>query len=214
MDNFFDSDYESIINSGKVGSLSKIMHKFYEKFFKGMHFEKILEVGAGFANHKNFVSSYKTYIQSDILYPSSNGEDSSNGKVYVDAHDLSRFKNNEFDRLIATCLLIHLDNPHKALMEWRRVVKPGGYLSIYLPLEPGILLRTFRALITNPKAKKLGMYNYKRKVELEHRYNYPFLNQLIKNLYPSDKITRKRFPIPFLFWQLNFFEIVYIKKSF
>ncbi len=46
-----------------------------------------------------------------------------------DAHHLP-FANGEFDKVIALALLPHLDDPKRALKEFRRVLKPGGLLVI------------------------------------------------------------------------------------
>ena len=46
-----------------------------------------------------------------------------------DATDLPNFSNDEFDFIISSHTLEHLANPIKALKEWERVIKKGGYIS-------------------------------------------------------------------------------------
>lgn len=43
------------------------------------------------------------------------------------------FKDNEFDYIIARHNLEHYQDVIKTLLEWRRVLKEGGYLSVVLP---------------------------------------------------------------------------------
>jgi len=53
--------------------------------------------------------------------------------IYGDCTDLSMFASNSLDAVFSSHLLEHLDNPGKVLREWWRVIKPGGYLVLYLP---------------------------------------------------------------------------------
>jgi len=50
-----------------------------------------------------------------------------------DACDLSIFAGQEFDAVFSSHLLEHIEDHKKALKEWWRLVKPGGYLVLYLP---------------------------------------------------------------------------------
>jgi ubiquinone/menaquinone biosynthesis C-methylase UbiE len=50
----------------------------------------------------------------------------------MDAHALA-FKDNEFDLIIASDCLEHLQNDEKALNEWYRVLKKGGEGIIFVP---------------------------------------------------------------------------------
>ena len=61
------------------------------------------------------------------------------------------------DRLIATCVLLHLEKPESALLEWRRVTRPGGVVTIYVPNEPGLLTRLGRGVTTKRAAVRAGL---------------------------------------------------------
>lgn len=55
-------------------------------------------------------------------------------KIYGnDAHDLSEFDDGKFDYVYSSHCLEHLEDPDKALGEWWRVLKPGGYMCIVVP---------------------------------------------------------------------------------
>jgi ubiquinone/menaquinone biosynthesis C-methylase UbiE len=100
-----------------------------------------LEIGAVEGEHlpyvkSNFSERWQTdirYFRIDIEVKSLNQEDgivvlSGRGKVikaYLDASDLRRFPDEYFDRIMATCLILHLEDIPKSLMEWRRVLKVG-----------------------------------------------------------------------------------------
>jgi ADP-heptose:LPS heptosyltransferase/predicted SAM-dependent methyltransferase len=52
--------------------------------------------------------------------------------VVANADDLG-WKDEHFDFVFSSHLLEHLEDPKKALAEWWRVIKVGGYLILYLP---------------------------------------------------------------------------------
>jgi SAM-dependent methyltransferase len=56
------------------------------------------------------------------------------GKSYfAEGSELSEIADGEYDFLLSSHNLEHFANPVKALKEWQRVLKPGGYLAIVLP---------------------------------------------------------------------------------
>ncbi|MGI8771694.1 MAG: methyltransferase domain-containing protein [Acidobacteriaceae bacterium] len=56
------------------------------------------------------------------------------GQQYiVDATGLGSIEDQTYDFILASHVLEHVANPLKALQEWRRVLKPGGYALVLLP---------------------------------------------------------------------------------
>src|SRR3954463_13199512 len=56
------------------------------------------------------------------------------GYQYIDeASELSNVKNSSYDFVLSSHSLEHVANPVKALLEWKRVLKPGGILILILP---------------------------------------------------------------------------------
>lgn len=51
----------------------------------------------------------------------------------LDARDLYIFKSGEFDYLFSAHVLEDLEDPTDTLREWWRVLKPQGFLILYLP---------------------------------------------------------------------------------
>jgi ubiquinone/menaquinone biosynthesis C-methylase UbiE len=49
------------------------------------------------------------------------------------ATDLHWFRDNVLDYVFSSHMLEHVDNEDTVLREWIRVIKPGGYLVLYLP---------------------------------------------------------------------------------
>ena len=53
--------------------------------------------------------------------------------VFVMDGEKTRFKNNEFDLVIASDILEHIKKDNSALKEWRRILKPNGTLLVFVP---------------------------------------------------------------------------------
>lgn len=65
----------------------------------------------------------------DPIVPGAQGWDYEHG----DAHYLNGLNDAEFDFVYSSHLLEHLPDSEAALRNWWRVLKPGGYLLLYLP---------------------------------------------------------------------------------
>ena len=135
-----------------------------EKPFESNKDLRILEVGGGQGEHLSFVvDDYESYLLTDLDSGQLKNIDLSKfPKVFTKKMNAEHLKSasDSFDRVISTCLLSHLSNPAEALLEWRRVVRDGGKISIYLSTDPSLALRIFRKLFTARKAKQLGFDYY------------------------------------------------------
>jgi len=61
------------------------------------------------------------------------GVGSGGRQFIVEATDLSEIGDNTYDFVLSCHSLEHVANPLRALYEWKRVVKPGGYVLLVLP---------------------------------------------------------------------------------
>ena len=55
-----------------------------------------------------------------------------NPDIVGDVHDLP-LVDNSVDAMVAMCILTHVEDPQKAMREMYRVLKPGGYIFLFLP---------------------------------------------------------------------------------
>jgi predicted SAM-dependent methyltransferase len=57
-----------------------------------------------------------------------------NGYQFIsEASDLSSIKDNSYDFLLSSHVIEHLANPVRAVIEWKRIIKPGGFMVIVAP---------------------------------------------------------------------------------
>jgi SAM-dependent methyltransferase len=106
--------YNMIRRKSRLGETSRakprrITEKFFEEFCRG----KGLDIGYG----------------GDLLAENCQGFDLEDG----DAHCLAGFEDEEFDFVYSSHTLEHLFDIQLALKNWWRVLKPGGFLILYLP---------------------------------------------------------------------------------
>lgn len=87
----------------------RIAEGFFDKYFQG----EGIDIGYG----------------GDLVVPNCRGWDVEDG----DAHDLQSVADGTYDFAYSSHVLEHLEEPARALRNWWRVVKPGGYLILYIP---------------------------------------------------------------------------------
>lgn len=88
-----------------------------------------LDIGCG-----GTAPDQRFYNENKII-PTAIGVDLARTNLTGRADRLIWFRSESMDYIFSSHLLEHLDHPQIALVEWFRVLKPGGYLVMYLPLE-------------------------------------------------------------------------------
>ena len=104
-----------------------------------------------------------------------------------DAQYLKSVKNNSYDYVYSSHTIEHLPDPSVAIRNWYRVIKPGGYLIIYLP---------HREL-------------YEKKKTLPSRFNPNHLHFFLPE---DDEKPDTIGIIPLIKRSIRNFELVYIKE--
>lgn len=215
-DVFYSRYYQQVLCTGIVGAAQARTHRALERHAGPEKvFERVLEVGAGSGEHFPFVQhQFSEYVETDVREPEdrSEGTDARRRFQVADAQELA-FADGEFDRLVATCLLLHLPHPEAALHEWRRVVKPGGLISILVPCDPGFMVRATREVLTMPAVRRSGFQGYKLFNARDHRNHAGAMEQLIKYVFRRDRMLPYRYPLRLNSWNLNAFTVYSIVKS-
>ena len=217
---YYRQNYSDIFSRGAVGIVWKMIHKRMEKPFNNSSSDAILEVGSGAGEHIPYVlDSFKKYYLTDI---DTSGFNLSNkhiftivGEIVIKKEDVTNlsFDNDSFDRTIATCVLVHLYEPELAILELKRVTKQGGFITIYVPCEPGFVLRLAQKFITERKMKKFGIADSRFLHFYEHRSNYFALDYFIKTLLKGSVIKKTFYPFRISVMNLNLFCVYQIKVN-
>lgn len=180
-------------------------------------------MGLGGGQHFNFVKSkFNFYKITDLILPNLipsvtnkvNQMNKNDIKVSIESQNVEQltYESGTFDRTIVTCVLHHLKNPMQALEEIRRVTMDGGLISIYLPSDPGLLYRIAQMLVSNNSFKNhFSKKELKLLRALEHRNHVSSLLEMIYEIFESDELTFRTFPILNFGWNTSLFQIVTIK---
>jgi ubiquinone/menaquinone biosynthesis C-methylase UbiE len=229
---YYSNFFDDTANKGFNGFLFNFTHKMLEMIprpaaashylpspfsnnKKSKYAYCVLEVGGGSGQHIKFVKYFSEYVLTDLnpsLLPKNN-RDSKLAKILYKKADVQNlpFKKESFDRVIATCLLHHLTDVEKALLEIYRCVKIGGLVSIYLSCDPGILNRLLRRLLIIPRARKLGFRDYEIFIAREHRNHFQSIESMIKQVFKDQNIQQTYQPFRIKSWNLNTFCIFQIQ---
>jgi phosphatidylethanolamine/phosphatidyl-N-methylethanolamine N-methyltransferase len=216
---YYSDFYSQMIGRDATGILKLLWqypHKKMESKFKTNLGYRILEVGAGEGEHVDFVvSDYTEYLATDLdstRLEKLAKRNLPNLKVATIDAEVTNFPDNHFDRVIATCLLAHMLKPEETLLEWQRILKPGGFLTIYIPCEPGLALKTFRRFFTKPKAERMGYQGYDLFIARDHINSADKLCTLIAYIFRNNNFKLLFYPFPIKSWYLNLFLVVQIQK--
>jgi phosphatidylethanolamine/phosphatidyl-N-methylethanolamine N-methyltransferase len=208
---FADVYDESNYSSPLQARVMRAGHAMAEKpFDSGTHFTRVMEIGAGTGEHLSFVRhGFDQYILTDLDPKTLERAKRKLGDRYqgrvefaTQTGDGLDYPDNSFDRLIASHVLEHIYQPHLALREWERVIKPGGTLSILIPTDPGIAWRLGRHLGPRRNAIARGIaYDYV--MAREHVNSCNNLIAILRHYFPH--ATEAWWPLPVPSIDLNLF---------
>lgn len=225
VDLFYNKYNDRVLRSGLIGSAQNRTHRAIEKLWspKDM-FSRVLEVGSGAGDHRQFVKhKYSIYYETDIRFSDGTFEseefvkrENSGPNVIREIADVMQLQyvDGQFDRVIATCLLLHLAEPETALLELKRVTNAeGGVITILIPCEPGFLLRLSRRVLTARKAKRLGFEGYELFNARDHKNYISSLDKLVKHVFQEDRVTVSRLPFHIPSWNFNLYFVYTIFRG-
>jgi phosphatidylethanolamine/phosphatidyl-N-methylethanolamine N-methyltransferase len=218
LDRYYAEHYDAVVHSGAGGAVQRTFHAAVERPWTVNHeFDTVLELGATSGEHLEFVQHrFSRYVMLDIrdsdqarrLAAEATRPHAAVEFMVGDAQDLASIQDGSIDRLVSMCLLHHLDDPRGSLGHWRRVVRRGGVLSVFLPCDPGLLWRAGRAMTTFRTARSKGYSALDTRYinACDHRNHVASLRWMIEGIFADDDIAMSRFPLGRVdSWNTNLF---------
>ena len=126
------------------------------------------------------------------------------------------FEDSSVDRVVATCLLIHLPGPYGAMHEWQRACQPDGVIDVLVPCDPGHRLAVaFRRGVSQRVARKHGRAGRGVRSGQRHRAPQPLQPRPAswsgRQSTPGRRLEVDYFPFAKVpSWNLNAFAIMRI----
>jgi SAM-dependent methyltransferase len=209
---YYKEYFNNICYGNLIASRSMdVIHKKIEKQNADMYYQRTLELGAGSGQHLNYVKhGYDEYYLTDLKKPEIDKKFKNNTRIRIMAVNAENipFPEAYFDRIVVTCLLHHVDQPEVALKEINRVLKEDGSATIFLPCDPGLLLRLIRSMTSAKRAKKLGFQGYDLLNARDHRNHIGSLLKMIEFAFSKRKIQVRYAPFHIPTWNLNTYILI------
>jgi len=203
MNDYFNREYAELIQEGSGGIFNRYIHRQLETNLNKSFYNNVLELGSLNGYHKQFVNhKYNMYYETDILNKQTEKITNNYVRKYQDAENLIDFEDCSIDRVLATCLLSHLKDPEKCLLEIKRVIKRDGVISLWVANDPSILLRVLQVLFRKSKFKKLGL-NYDSLQYRQHISYFTRIDYLINDIFSEFRIKKKSLPINNFWYHFN-----------
>lgn len=217
---------DRIHSSGLFGRANKAFHRALEHNRQGGNFPDVLEIGSGNLEHLVYVRHRCTrYFAVDLLEPFGASAAISARPTNIAAVEVLQmdgtaldFPDKTFDRVLATCVIMHVERPDFALVEWLRVTKPGGVVDFLVPCDPGLVLRIFRWLVNERTAMRFGVSRreYRLLNAIDHVSSFARIDELVRMVvHESADLTAQTTYFPFRIpsWNLNGFAVYSIRKT-
>jgi len=217
---WYQDEYTRTSYGGAVGIVQRTMHKSIERGYDSSTvFDKVLELGGNVGEHLPYVRhKFSSYLLTDL--ENTIDEDLKatlrlDGVVFQQENVESlSFRDQDFDRVLNTCLLHHVSDPESSLLEIRRVLKVGGIADIFLSSDPGLLFRLARALGPRLQTRLRGIDELKTLMDARDHINHTGgLRRLIKHVFRRDSLKERTYPVRGLTWNSSLWHTFRIVKS-
>lgn len=214
---WYDEYYSSTSVTANGSFFEKYMHRAMEvPFGRAEKYAKVLEVGGNRGEHVPYVRHrFESYVLTDLYAPNLTGVVDLDTRVQAAAADVQDlpYSDGEFDRLIATCLLHHVPDPFLALQQMRRVVKPGGRITILIPTDPGLGYRVAQRMTSGRKARQQGIGPFLDLVHaVDHINHFGSLVKQLGYVFRADDVHTDWKPMGLPSWNINLFTVIQISR--
>jgi SAM-dependent methyltransferase len=218
LDDWYANHYSHVAATADGSFFERFMHRAMERRYgAGDHFARVLEVGANRGEHLRYVRhAYDTYLLTDLRPPTVSAEMQSDPRVELGECDVTRmaFESASFDRVVSTCVLHHVESPFAGASEIRRVLRPGGVMTVLIPTDPGLAYRAGKAVTSGRAAKKRGIQQMHDLVgALDHRNHFRSVYTQLRYVFRDDDVAVDWYPFRVPSVEMNAFVVVHAKVS-
>lgn len=185
---YFESGIDKVLRSKKISKLRK----------KDLSKYRVLEIGGGSGEHLKYVSfTPSKYVSVDLRKPDKElckknllaaAHVAEADFVQANAENLP-FKDREFDLVLGTCVLHHVDDVLAVLLESKRVVAEFGEVIFILPTDPGILNYLIKKIISYPKLRRQGLLNPEVVYAIDHRNHVGSIISQFKYVFSDSEVS-------------------------
>jgi SAM-dependent methyltransferase len=216
--NWYGEHYSSVTATADGSVFHTYMHRAMERRYGPQaSFPRVLEVGGNRGEHVPFVRhQFADYLVTDLRLPVLPDPLRADSRIRAEACDVMSIpqRDGTFDRVIATCLLHHVDSPLMAAREMRRVVRPGGHITILLPTDPGLAYRVGKAVTSGRAAQRAGLGDrYKLIGAIDHRNHFQSIREQLRYAFRHDAVGVDWYPFRLPSMSLNAFAVFTIVTS-
>ena len=216
LERYYKDFYSDITYSSFSLLIQNRMHKSLEfRYTEKDKFNVVAEFGANKGEHLEFIKHNWNEIHLSDLSGVELDSDLQSKKIFCSKQNIETlsYKDLTFDRVLNTCLLHHVTDPEKAMLEIRRVLKVGGVADIFISSDPGVFFRLARTIGPALFARKLGLRKVKRLADArDHRNHVLSLLNLTRHVFRNDYVEERSFPINRLSWNFSLWHTFHIKK--
>lgn len=199
-------NYSKYQNKGLVGYFMNNCHKNMENEFANKN-DIVLEIGPGTSPHINYLNeNFKKYYMLDSSLFSYNflrNKFKKKKNIIISRSKKNKipFKKNYFDRIIMSHVLEHISEPENYILKVLTKLKKGGFLSISLPCDPGLLWRLGRLYQKTFHLKNklnLSDQDYDYMIATEHVNSIFNLISILKHNFKENIVIEQFLPFKFL----------------
>jgi phosphatidylethanolamine/phosphatidyl-N-methylethanolamine N-methyltransferase len=214
LDEFYERYYRHATESWIVKQNHSYSHRMLERGVKE-NFDNVIELGAGNGEHFQFVRhDFKTYLLSDLR--DKTNFISEDQRVRFESFNAEEIPYDKdcFQRVISTCLLHHVTNVRRTLVEMRRVATHGGLISVNIAADPGLLYRFIWSATSGKRLRNQGLKFPKSVHYQEHRGHFMGIREIALDVFENDLVTFKYYPFTFIpTHQANIFAVMQVRVN-
>jgi SAM-dependent methyltransferase len=215
---WYDNYYSRVTATADGSFFYKFMHRSMERpFDKTDSFDRVLELGGNRGEHIPFVRhGFRDYLLTDLYPPTLLPALEADRRIRTAICDAGEipYPSASFERVIATCLMHHVDSPFTVAREVRRVTTPGGVITILIPTDPGLAYRVGKALTSGRAARREGLADRHRLLNaLDHPNHFLSIKEQLRHVFRDDVVSIKWLPFGVPSMSLNAFTVFTITRS-